>query len=134
MVAHGPPLGEGSQAVDYAAAAGNVGDPALRRLLAEAGVRFGIFAHIKEAGSRATDLAGTTVVDPDRLSRVLFLNPGPANTAKWKMNDGTSGHGFAAVMTLKGQEARWKPLRLPASQEKSVPEKRRGPPGKSTSP
>jgi Icc-related predicted phosphoesterase len=134
LVAHGPPLGEGSQALDYATPAGNVGDPALRAVLSETGVRFGIFAHIKEAGSRATDLAGTTVVDPDRAARVLFLNPGPANTAKWKMNDGTSGHGFAAIFALKGQEARWKPLRLAASPEKPGPDKRRTPGGRRPTP
>jgi len=39
-----------------------VGDPGLRRALAEASVPFGIFSHIKEAGSKATDLAGTTVI------------------------------------------------------------------------
>jgi Icc-related predicted phosphoesterase len=114
VVSHGPPLGEGSQALDYAAAAGNVGDPSLRKAIQEAGISFGLFAHIKEAGAHATDLAGTTIVEQDHPSKVLFLNPGPANTAKWKMNDGTAGHGFAATFTLQNGAARWKLLRLTA--------------------
>jgi Icc-related predicted phosphoesterase len=134
VVSHGPPLGEGSQAVDYASAAGNVGDPALRKALVDANVPFGIFTHIKEAGARATDLVGTTIVDPGHPSRALYLNPGPANTAKWKMNDGTLGYGFAAVLTVKGKEAWLKSIRLPAASGKETPPPTRPHPGPPRSP
>ncbi|MFN0062814.1 MAG: hypothetical protein ACKVPX_09880 [Myxococcaceae bacterium] len=124
LVAHGPPLGEGSQAVDYAVATGNVGDPEIRRALGQASIPFGLFTHIKESGARATDLVGTTRVAQGAFVKSLYLNPGPANTAKWKMNDGTVGYGFAATLTLKNGEAAWKSFRIPPP---AAEEKRAGP-------
>jgi Icc-related predicted phosphoesterase len=108
LVSHGPPRGEGSQALDYAESAGNVGDPALAKTVEQGHIGFGMFSNIKEAGGRATDLAGTTTVPQDHFVPSLYLNPGPAGVEGWRMNGGTTGHGFAAILTLKGGQGSWK--------------------------
>lgn len=113
LVSHGPPRGEGSQAIDYAESGGNVGDPQINHVIAEGHIAFGLSSNIKEAGGRATDLAGTTRVPQDTFVRSLFLNPGPAGAEGWRMNDGTTGHGYAALLTIKDGEAAWKLLAHP---------------------
>jgi len=113
LVSHGPPRGEGSQAIDYAESGGNVGDPAINKVIDEGHIAFGVFSNIKEAGGRATDLAGTTRVPQDTFVRSLFLNPGPVGAEGWRMNDGTTAHGFAAVLTLQNGKGAWKLLQNP---------------------
>ncbi len=111
LVAHGPPRGEGSQALDFAVSGGNVGDPEVGRAIREGNFSFGFFPNIKEAGGRATDLAGSTVVKEGVLAKTLFLNPGPADSVGWEMNDGTKSSGFAATVTVNQGEASWKLFR-----------------------
>jgi len=36
---------------------------------------------------------GTTLVRPGQASKTLYLNPGPADTMPWEMNDGTKSSG-----------------------------------------
>lgn len=113
LVAHGPPRGSGNQALDFAGAAGNVGDEAISKAIAEAKIPFAFASNIKEAGGRATaDATGTTLVKEGAASPTLFVNPGPADTFGWEMNDGTKSVGMAAVVKLKGQDASWKSFRL----------------------
>lgn len=108
LVSHAPPLGEGSQALDAASAGGNVGNPEVNRAIQEGNIRFGFFSNIKEAGGRAVDSAqGTTLVQQDKPSKQLYLNPGPADAVGWDMNDSTKSAGMAAVFKLKGEEATW---------------------------
>ncbi len=111
LVSHGPPRGGGSQSIDYAPNTGNVGDQEINRALQEAKITFGVFSNIKEAGARATDVAGTTVIAQDTPAKELLLNPGPANTTRQDMNDKSKGYGFAAVLSIQGQEASWKLFR-----------------------
>jgi Icc-related predicted phosphoesterase len=128
LVGHGPPRGEGSQALDYASAGGNVGDPEVRRALEEGKIAFGTFSNIKEAGARATDLAGTQIKQ-DAFSKALYLNPGPADTVGWEMNDGSKSSGLAAVLTLKGDEAAWKLYRAkPMTNQEKAQAKALAPP------
>jgi hypothetical protein len=47
-------------------------------------------------------------VPQDRPAKVLYLNPGPADSTRWEMNDKSVGYGFAAVLTISGKEASWK--------------------------
>ncbi|HZN91911.1 MAG TPA: hypothetical protein VFB81_04380 [Myxococcales bacterium] len=108
LVSHGPPKGAGNKAVDYAVNGGNVGDPEINKAIAAAGIAFGIFSNIKEAGARATDLEGTQLIPQDKPARALFLNPGPADSTRWEMNDKTPAYGFAATLTVSGKEASWK--------------------------
>ncbi len=129
LIAHGPFKGEGSQAVDYASSGGNVGNPELNRALEEGKIAFGAFSNIKEAGARATDLTGAAVVKPGVWSPALYLNPGPADTVRWEMNDKSTGTGFAAVLQIKGKEGRWKLYRAkPLTKAEAAEAKKLDPP------
>jgi Icc-related predicted phosphoesterase len=113
LVSHGPAHGSGNQALDFAGAGGNVGDEAIAKALVDAKIPFGFASNIKEAGGRAVaDVPGTQLVKESTPSKTLFINPGPADTYGWEMNDGTKGVGMAAVFKLKGAEGQWKSYRL----------------------
>ncbi len=113
LVSHGPPHGDGNQALDFAGAGGNVGDGAITKAITDSHIAFGFFSNIKEAGGRAAkDPGGTSLVKEGEASESLFLNPGPADTMGWEMNDGTKGLGMAATFTLKDGKATYKLLRL----------------------
>jgi Icc-related predicted phosphoesterase len=114
LVSHGPPRGEGSQALDFAIAGGNVGDAEINRAIRDGRIPFGVFSNIKEAGGRATDLPGTTVVPANTPAPSFFVNPGPADSTAWEMNDGTKSVGMAAVVTIKAGQGSWKPFRVDA--------------------
>jgi Icc-related predicted phosphoesterase len=115
LVAHGPPKGEGSQALDWATSGGNIGDPEVNRAINDGNIRFGFFSNVKEAGARAVDAPeGNTLVAQGKPSKRLYLNPGPADTEGWKMNDETQSAGMASVFSIKDGEATWKLYRAKA--------------------
>jgi Icc-related predicted phosphoesterase len=112
LVAHGPPHGDGSQALDYASSGGNVGDAELNRAIKDGNIAFGAFSNIKEAGARATsDAAGTTQLKQATPSKTLYLNPGPADTMGWELNDGTKSVGLAATLSVKDGQGSFKIFR-----------------------
>lgn len=115
LVSHGPPKGQGTQAIDYATSSspGNVGDPEINRALGEGKIAFGIFSNIKEAGGRATDASFNTPIPPGSPSKALYLNPGPADATNWTMNDRTRSHGMAAVLSIEGDQGTWTAYRAP---------------------
>lgn len=127
LIAHGPPRGKGSLALDFVGAGGNVGDEAITKAIGEAKIAFGLFSNIKEAGGRATsDADGTTLVKEGEASKSLFVNPGPADTTTgWELNDGTTAIGLAAVFKVKDGEGSYKLLRLkpPTAAEKAEAKK-----------
>lgn len=126
LVAHGPPHGSGNQALDFAGAGGNVGDDAITKAINEAKISFGLFSNIKEAGGRATkDAEGTALAKEGEASKTLFLNPGPADTMGWTMNDSTESVGMAAIFTVKEGQGTYKLLRLkpPTAAEKAEAKK-----------
>lgn len=102
LVAHGPPHGEGSQSLDYALTGGNVGDPEVNRAIDQGAIPFGLFSNIKEAGARASsDPGGTTLLKSGTSAKTLYLNPGPADTERWEMNDKSRSYGMAALVSFK---------------------------------
>ncbi|MCA3011275.1 MAG: hypothetical protein INH41_02635 [Myxococcaceae bacterium] len=136
LVSHGPPRGTGPQAIDHAGTAGNVGDEAVAKAIAEAKIAFGFASNIKEAGGRATsDTAGTELVKETTPSKSLFLNPGPADTFGWEMNDATKSVGMAAVAKFKGGEASWVGFRLkPLTAAEKAEAKKLAPPARPAAP
>ncbi|MBL8953363.1 MAG: hypothetical protein JNK82_21495, partial [Myxococcaceae bacterium] len=112
MLVHGPPRQSGKQAIDFVPGAGNVGDPKLADLLKRMKVPFGVFGHILEAGGHATDLGGKPIAQK-KPSAALYVNQGSANPLPWKMNDGTTSYGLAAVMTVTGKQASYEVLKAP---------------------
>ena len=117
LLMHGPPAQKGKQAIDFVPGAGNVGDKDVTAAIQEAKIAFGIHGHILEAGARATDLAGKPVA-AGKLHPQLFLNPGPASSLPWKLNDGKMSYGLAAILTLKGKAASYELLRAPQREVK----------------
>lgn len=107
LVAHGQPRGEAATALDVIAPdKKHVGDANLNALIDTAGIPFGIFPNIKEAGAvAASDLAGAKLVAEGTASDKLYLNPGPADSVEWTLNDGTTTVGSAAVITIAGKQA-----------------------------
>ncbi|WP_373048474.1 hypothetical protein [Vulgatibacter sp.] len=107
LVAHGQPLGTAPTALDVIAPdKKHVGDPNLTTVLETAGIPFGIFPNIKEAGGIAVaDLAGEKVLADGTASEKLFLNPGAADSIEWTMNDGTTSVGTAAILAIEGKQA-----------------------------
>lgn len=112
LLTHGPPRQRGQQAIDFVPGAENVGDPKLTSLITKAKIAFGIHGHILEAAGRATDLSGKPL--PQKKPHpALFVNQGSANPLPWKLNDGTTSYGLAALLTIDGKKASYEVLRAP---------------------
>ena len=112
LLTHGPPRQKGQQSIDYVPGADNVGDPKLTALITKAKINFGIHGHILEAAGRATDLAGRPL--PQKKPQTsLFVDQGSANPLPWKLNDGTTSYGLAALLTVDGKKASYEVLRAP---------------------
>ncbi|MBL9037542.1 MAG: metallophosphoesterase [Archangium sp.] len=112
LLSHGPPRQKGAQALDWVPGADNVGDPQLTTLIRDAKIPFGVFGHILEAGGTATDLAGKNLPQ-SALHSALYLNQGSANPLLWKMNDGSTAYGLAAILSVEGKKASYRVLRGP---------------------
>lgn len=110
LLMHGPPQQKGKEAIDFVPGAGNVGDKDVTAAIVEAKIAFGVHGHILEAGGRATDLAGKPLA-AGKPHPQLFLNPGGASALPWKMNDGKTSYGLAAILTLKGKTASYEILK-----------------------
>ena len=109
LVSHGPPHGKGAQALDAATNnGGNVGDENVAKAIADGKISFGFFSNIKEAGARAAvDPAGEMLLKEKTPSKTLYLNPGPADSYGWSMNDGSTSVGLVAVFKLKEGQGSW---------------------------
>lgn len=107
LVAAVPPRGQDARALD-ASEGQNLGDPRLPALMRRA--PFGLFAQVWEAGGRAVDLAGRPV-QPGVESAQLYLNPGAADRTPWPMADGSTAHGLAALLTIRGRSAAFEVVR-----------------------
>jgi Icc-related predicted phosphoesterase len=107
LVSHGGPKQAGKDALDYTSQGNNVGHDALLPLFKNANIPYGIFGNIHEAGGTATDLAGAKLA-AGAEHPALYLNPGPVDSIRWPMNDGTESTGMAAVMSIKAGKASYK--------------------------
>lgn len=117
LVSHGPPKQEGSEALDRTLEDANVGDANLSKLIEEAGVKFGLFSNIQEAGGRATDASGKTLINPNTAMEALFVNPGAIDAVSWEMNNGSRSVGMATVVTLDGGKASYEVFNVTAAEE-----------------
>lgn len=116
LVMHGPPHGKGAQALDAATNnGGNVGDENVTKAITEGKISFGFFSNIKEAGARAAvDPSGEMLLKENAFSKTLYLNPGPADSYGWAMNDGSTSQGLVAVFKLKDGQGSWQLYRAKA--------------------
>ncbi|MBI5510953.1 MAG: metallophosphoesterase [Deltaproteobacteria bacterium] len=107
LVSHGPPLGRGRRALDYIHDKRNVGDPLLAKLIAAHDIPFGIFDHVLEAGGTAVGKDFAKPVKPKTWATRLYLGAGTISADPWKMNDGQTRTGIAAILTIKGKKAQF---------------------------
>lgn len=127
LLAHGPPRGDGRAAVDRAFGQVNIGDPLLRRLMREANVAFGLFAHVHESAGHATTLDGEPVPEMT-WSPSLLLNVGSADSVPHEDLAGRWSKGSAALFELREGRARYRMLdlaKLPVEEpgaEPSIPQ------------
>lgn len=108
LLTHGPPRGDGPEALDMTHDAGNVGDEALRALIDELPISFGIFSHILESGGRmGSDVAGNGPLKTpvSESQKRLYLNVGSASAFAWEMLDKRRSEGMAAVFRLRDGKA-----------------------------
>lgn len=112
IISHGPPRQDGPMGLDRIHDGANVGDPVLAEFLQKNPIPFGAFANIGEAGGKATDATGKTVIAQDTLANTLYLNTGFMDTVAWQMLDGTTSTGMASTLTIKGRQASYKVKRF----------------------
>jgi Icc-related predicted phosphoesterase len=115
LTAHGPPIGKGKLALDFAFDAGNVGNEDMQTLITEHDVRFGIFSHILEAGGRAATSTRTyeRVKMPLRKPQErLYVNVGSASSYGWRMHDKKTSRGMAAIYVVDKGKATVRFLKL----------------------
>ncbi|MEZ4270695.1 MAG: metallophosphoesterase [Myxococcota bacterium] len=112
LVSHGPPLGEGQQAIDRTASQKNVGDPQLTALLHDKLIPFGFFGHILEAGGRAVGGDFKSSVLPESWTTQLYLNAGSLCAEPWGLSDGTTSTGMAVLVSIKGRKASYQVKRF----------------------
>lgn len=112
VVSHGPPRQRDRNGIDVVSEGANVGNPALANAIRKAGIKLGAFGNIQEAGGKATDLSGNNIIAQDTFVNALYLNPGPADSMIWSMNDGTESRGMAAVVRVVGDKAAYKIYRV----------------------
>jgi Icc-related predicted phosphoesterase len=130
LISHGGPRQSGPLALDYTSDAKNVGDPHLAKVMSSLAIPFGVFGNIHEAGGRATDLGGETVLPQKKPLASFFLHPGPADAVRWALNDGTHSVGMAAIIAFAGGKARYEVLRLEDPEARKTKGKK--PSGRST--
>lgn len=112
LLSHGPPKQKGDKALDRIHEEVNVGDPKLAELLAKGTFPFGLFGNIQEAGGYGTDLSGEKRVEQGQYVDSLYVNPGPIDSVRWQMLDGTESLGMAGLLKVKGKQAAYKVYRI----------------------
>ncbi len=112
LLTHGPMRQKGQQALDFVPGAENVGDQRITTVVQNQKIAFGITGHILEAAAKGTDSVGH-VLPPKKPQASLFVNQGSANPLPWKMNDGSTSYGLAAILTIEGKKGSYEVLRGP---------------------
>jgi hypothetical protein len=123
VISHGPPRQHDRNGIDVVSEGANVGNPALTAAIHKAGISFGAFGNIQEAGGKAVNLDGSSLIAQDTFIDSLYLNPGPADSMIWTMNDESEGRGMAAVIHIVGKKAKYKIFRIGQEQKQPAPVK-----------
>lgn len=121
LVSHGPPRQKDRNGIDVVSEGANVGNPWLTNAIIKAHIPFGAFGNIQEAGGKATNLDGTEIIPQDKYVDSFYLNPGPADSMSWSMNDGTESIGMAAVVHVVGKKAKYRIFRIGQSDKAAKP-------------
>lgn len=112
LISHGPPKMSGAKGLDRIHEEVNVGDPKLAEYLKNGKLPFGLFGNIQEAGGYASDLSGDKRIDQKVFVDSLYLNPGPIDSVRWQMLDGTESLGMAGLLRIKGKQGSYEIYRI----------------------
>jgi hypothetical protein len=108
LLSASPPRGKGPAAVDLGRGGVNIGDPALAGMMAGAGIGFGLFGHVYEAGGRATESDGVTPVAEGGWKESLFLQAGAVDAVPIRLADGGTSVGMAQIVEFSGPRGRFR--------------------------
>ncbi|MCG3171963.1 MAG: hypothetical protein GMKNLPBB_00104 [Myxococcota bacterium] len=115
FLTHGPPKMTKPTGIDVIHDKSNVGDYKLTEFIkgTKGKINFGVHGHIIEAGGRASDLIGNPVA-PGVWAPQVFLNPSQGDSFPWKMLDGSTNQGMAAILRInvKTRKASYEILRI----------------------
>ena len=104
LISHQPPKSKGKNCIDVVYSGENVGSEKLDQIIRAEEVKIVISGHIHEAGGRACTEEGEIVKD-DEFVEEMRLNPGAVT--EWKYLDGETSKGKAAILTIKGHQAKY---------------------------
>jgi len=110
LIAASPPRGSSDKAVDRGRGGVNIGDPALRDMLGRAGIRFGLFGHVYEAGGQATLADGATAVASGVWTDSLFVQTGAAEAVPLSLISGGRSVGMGQVVEFSGPRGRFRTI------------------------
>ena len=108
LVSHGPPEGEGKDALDWILDKKNVGDSLINQVIDKENISVGLFGHILEAGGAAVAKDMKTAVKEGKKSKTLYVNAGSASGDPWGMNDGGTSYGMAMIVTIDRGQASYR--------------------------
>ncbi len=111
LLSHGPPRGQGPEAVDRAFGGVNVGDARLGSLIRRGKISVVLCAHVHESGGRATTVDGAPV-KPGAWSPSLVLNVGAADATPHQDLSGAWSTGTAALVEFEGGQARFRMIEI----------------------
>lgn len=102
LLSASPPRGKSPRSVDRGRGGVNIGDPDLADRLSKAGIGFGVFGHVYEAGGNATLSDGETPVVQGSWQESLFLQAGSADAVPVSLVDGGVSVGMAHIVEFSG--------------------------------
>jgi len=109
LLTHQPPRCRGRYGIDVVYSGNHVGDKTLNEIMRKSGIKFSLSGHIHEAGGRGVTSEGK-LVKQNTFSDDLRFNPGSA--CPWKYLDGKIYNGMAGILTIKGNQVKYKVISL----------------------
>ncbi len=110
LLSASPPRGKGQRAVDRGRGSVNIGDPELAAAMDEAGIRFGLFGHVYEAGGQSTAADGETHRAPGVWHESLFVQAGATDSLPLTLVGGGRSVGMAHLVEISGHRGRYRTL------------------------
>ena len=108
-----PPRGSGEWAVDRSRAEVNIGDIALRNILQEKTVKFGLFGRVVESGGNAVESDGHTPAPAGIWSASLWIQAGAAEALPVFLAGEGRAAGMAQIVSFSSDRARYQTLTAP---------------------
>jgi hypothetical protein len=108
LISATPPRGSSQQSVDRGRGGVNIGDPALGRMMGEAGIRFGLFGHVYESGGQATLVDGSTSLAAGVWTDSLLVQAGAADAVPLSLVNGGRSVGMAQIVEFSGPRGRFR--------------------------